>query len=89
MRKKLLTGSAVVIIVLITVAVALFVQAPSNPIESSPPEELPAEGTPPNLLVIPEVSFGTIAILIAMFGALVIFAVKKKRIPLIRTARDH
>jgi hypothetical protein len=34
--------------------------------------------------VVPEVPYGTIAILIAMLGALTIFAIKKKRIPLIR-----
>lgn len=34
--------------------------------------------------VVPEVPYGTIAILIAMFGALTIFAIKKKRTPLIR-----
>ena len=42
-----------------------------------------------SFFAIPEVSFGTIEILITMFGALAIFAIKKKRIPLIRTARDH
>ena len=35
---------------------------------------------------VPEVSFGTIAILIAMFGALSIFAIKKKRTTLIKTS---
>ena len=34
-----------------------------------------------SFFAIPEVSFGTIAILIAMFGALSAFAIKKKRIP--------
>lgn len=34
--------------------------------------------------VVPEVPYGTIAILVAMFGALTIFAIKKKHIPLIR-----
>lgn len=34
-----------------------------------------------SFFAVPEVSFGTIAILIAMFGAFSIFAIKKKRIP--------
>ena len=78
MRKKLLMGSSVVIIVLIIVAVALFAQAPSTPTESSAPEELPTEGTPPNLLVIPEVPLGTLTIILACFLALIISQMKSK-----------
>ena len=78
MRKKILIGSAVVIIVLAIVSVAMFGQAPSNPIESSPSEELPTEETPPNLLVIPEVPLGTLAIILACFSALVISQMKPK-----------
>ncbi len=37
-----------------------------------------------SFFAVPEVPLGTIAILIAMLGALAIFAIKKKRIPLIR-----
>lgn len=78
MRKKILIGPAAVIIVLAIVSVAMFSQAPSTPIKSSPPAELPAEGTPPNLLVIPEVPLGTLTIILACFLALVISQMKPK-----------
>lgn len=78
MRKKILIGSAAVIIVLAIVSVAMFSQAPSTPVESSPPAELPTEGTPPNLLVIPEVPLGTLTIILACFLALVISQMKPK-----------
>ena len=77
MRKKFLIGSSSVIIVLIIVAVALFVKAPTS-VEPSAPEELPTEETPPNLLVIPEVPLGTLAIILACFLALVISQMKPK-----------
>ena len=78
MRKKILIGSGAVIIVLAIVSVAMFGQAPSTPIKSSSPEELPTEGTPPNLLVIPEVPLGTLAIILACFLALLISQMKPK-----------
>ena len=78
MRKKILIGSAAVIMVLAIVYFAMFGQAPSTSVESSPPATLPTEETPPNLLVIPEVPLGTLAIILACFLALVISQRKPK-----------
>lgn len=78
MRKRILLGSAVVIIVLIIVSVALFARAPSNPVQQSAPEELPPEEIPPYLLVVPEVPLGTLSIILAFFLALIIIHMKPK-----------
>lgn len=76
-RKPFLIGIAGVIIVLVIVGAALFARTPATP-QSSGPEELPGEETPPNLLVIPEVPLGTLAIVLACFSALIISQMKRK-----------
>ena len=76
-RKALLLASTAVTIVIIIVGITLFAQTPSTAQEASPPEELPSE-TPPNLLVIPEVPLGTLAIILACFFALIISQMKPK-----------
>jgi len=79
MRKiRLIVVSTAVIIALVIFGFALFVQEPSSVQQSSVPEELPPEEIPPNLLVIPEVPLGTIAIVLACFFALVISQMKPK-----------
>ena len=76
-RKALFLASTAATIVIIIVGIALLAQTPSAP-EESPVEELPTEGTPPNLLVIPEVPLGTLAIILACFFALIISQMKPK-----------
>ena len=77
-RKALFLASTAVTIVIIIVGITLFAQTPSTAQEASIPEELPTEGTPPNLLVIPEVPLGTLAIILACFFALIISQMKPK-----------
>lgn len=78
MRKKTLIGSAVVTLALVIVALALLAQSPSTLVKSHAPEELPTEETLPNLLVIPEVPLGTLAIVLACLSALLISQMKPK-----------
>lgn len=76
-RKALFLASTAVTIVIIIVGITLFAQPPAAQ-QESPPVELPAEGTPPNLLVIPEVPLGTLTIILACFFALIISQMKPK-----------
>jgi len=64
------------------IAIAIFIllgQTPSSP-ESTTPPLVPGQ-IPPNLLVVPEVPFGTIAMVLACFLALFITLRKKKPKP--------
>ncbi len=81
MRKKTLIGLAALIAVLALVYVAIFSQAPSAPVESSPLGASSPEDTPPNLLVIPEVPLGTFAVMVACFSAFVISQIKPRSKP--------
>lgn len=78
-RKALLLALVAVVIVLSTIGIVLFGQTPSSSTttQSSGPE-LPTGETPPNLLVIPEVPIGTLAILAACFFALIVSQMKNK-----------
>ena len=76
-RKALFLASTAVTIVIIIVGIALFTQPPPTAQQESPPVESPTE-TPPNLLVIPEVPLGTLAIILACFFALIISQMKPK-----------
>jgi hypothetical protein len=67
-----------VIVVIILVAIAMFaLTAPPTP-QASVPEDLPPEGVPPSILVIPEAPLGTLAITVACFFALVISQIRHK-----------
>ena len=76
-RRKILLIALPLVIAAIIGAV-LLTRTPQTTPESSPPIGSPPENpeTPPNILVIPEVPLGTIAILLACFFAL--FIVQKR-----------
>ena len=84
MRKiRLIVVSMAVIITLVIFGFTWFAREPSSVQKLSAPEELPleelpTEEIPPNLLVIPEVPLGTIAILLACFFAFIIIQMKPK-----------
>lgn len=77
MRKNRIMALATIIVAILIVAIAVFAQTKPTTPSSSTPEELPPEETPQNLLVVPEVPFGTIAIVSACFFALIISQMKK------------
>lgn len=77
-RKALLLALVAVVIVLSTIGIVLFGQTPSSSTTQSSGPELPTGETPPNLLVIPEVPIGTLAILAACFFALIVSQMKNK-----------
>ncbi len=77
-RKALLASSAVAVVAVMVIYYLIFTRAPLATSQSHPTEELPAEEAPPNLLVIPEVPLGTLAIVVSCFIALVIGQIKHK-----------
>lgn len=70
-RKALLLAPTLIAILFIIAGIVLLGQPPPEAQPTSPVEDVPTE-TPPNLLVIPEVPLGTLAIMLACFSALVI-----------------
>jgi quinol-cytochrome oxidoreductase complex cytochrome b subunit len=78
MKKNRIIALATIIVAIIIIAIALFSQTKPTTPPSSTPEELPPEETPQNLLVVPEVPLGTIAIVSACFFALIISQMKNR-----------
>ena len=76
-RRKITLIALPAIIAAIIIGAVLMIPTPKTVSEPSPRVESPPE-SPPNLLVVPEVPLGTIAVVLACFFALLIAQKRSK-----------
>ena len=80
-RKALLLAPTLIAILFILVGIVLLGQPPPEAQPTSPVEDVPTDtDAPPNLLVIPEVPLGTLAIILACFSALIISQMRPRKL---------